>query len=423
MFSYLNIIVWMALIFMGLSRSVFAESITRDDAVQMALLHNPEVVAAYQVWKVERARSLQAWSPPDPELALEYEGMSGAFKFGSFEQKDVGIVQRVPFPAGWWLRGKMSGFAVQSVRLKVYETTRADVALRVHLAYDRVLADAKIVSYSEENVALAARLFARAQMRFAAGDVPKLDVMRSEVALLRQKNQHMIVQNNLKVSRVALNALLNHSGDTSLVLADELVYVPEHLEGDAFRHQAWLKRAEWLGAQQAYLGAQKAKSLAVVSTWPDVSVGVFRQTVVAPTGTQNFWRTGIAVELPIWALFKQRGQIDEARANVLQVGAERDHLKLEIAQEVDAAVANLKAVSERAKWMQERILPTSKAALEMARKSYDEGKARYLELLEAQREWADTQTEYVETLYEYRAAKAQLAHATGTLLESQENEQ
>jgi hypothetical protein len=29
----------------------------------------------------------------------------------------------------------------------------------------------------------------------------------------------------------------------------------------------------------------------------------------------------------------------------------------------------------------------------------------------------------VEALYEYRAAKAQLAHATGTLLESQENEQ
>jgi len=423
MFSYLKIIAWGALMVMGISRCVLAESITRDDAVQMALLHNPEVVATYQAWKAERARSLQTWSPPDPEFAWEYEGMSGAFQFGSYEQKDMGLVQRVPFPAVWWLRGQWGGLHAESVRFGVYETTRADVALRVYLAYDRVLANAQIVRYSEENVALAERLFNRAKIRFAAGDVPKLDVMRSEVALLRQKNQHLMMQNNLKVSRVSLNALLNRPSDTLLVLADQLVYVPEHLDDDGLRHQAWFKRTEWLGAQKAYLGAQKAKSLAVVSTLPDVSVGIFRQTVVAPTGAQKLWRTGIAIELPIWAFSKQRGQIDEARANVLQVGAERDHLKQKIAQEVDTAIANLKAVSERVKWMQARILPTSKAALEMARQSYDEGKARYLDLLEAQREWVDTQTEYVETLYEYRAAKTQLAHATGTLLSIQENEE
>ncbi|MFT5366154.1 MAG: cobalt-zinc-cadmium efflux system outer membrane protein [Candidatus Latescibacterota bacterium] len=422
MFPFLKTIVCGTIMLMGLSRCVFAQPLTRDEAVQAALEYNPEVVAAYHVWKAESARSLQAWAPPDPELELEYDGMSGAFNFGSFGQKDLGIVQRLSFPVAWWLRGQVGGLQAQAVRLGVYETTRQEVALRVNLAYDRVLANAQIVRYSEENVQLAEHLFIRAQTRFAAGDVPQLDVMRAEVAVLRQKNQHMIAQNNLKVSQVSLNALLSQVNDTPLVLADSLVYTSEDLDLDVLHHQALMHRSELLGAQQAYLGARKKQSLAVASTLPDVSFGVFRQTVAAPTGPQKFWRAGIAVELPVWAFLRQRGKIGEAKAQTAQADAQRDQVKLQIGQEVDAAGANLKAAVERAKWMQERILPTSKAAFEMAGRSYDAGKASYLELLEAQREWVDTQTEYVETLFEYRAAKAQLARATGTLLNSQENE-
>lgn len=423
MFLYFRIILCGTLLVVGSSQGVFAESLTRGDAVQVALEHNPEVIAAYQVWQAERARSLQAWSPPNPELELESEGMSGAFQFGSFEQRDVGFVQRLSFPVAWWLRGQAGKFQAQAVKFGVYETTRQDVALRVTLAYDRMLANAQIVRYAEENVKLAEHLFKRAQTRFAAGDVPKLDVMRAEVALLRQKNQYMIAKNKLKVSQVSLNALLNRSDATQLALTDSLVYTPEDLDVDVLRDQALIQRSEFLGAQQVYLGARKTRSLATASLLPDVSLGIFRQTVAAPTGRQKFWRTGISVELPVWALFKQRGQLNEAKAHLAQSGAERDQVKLKIGQEVDAAGANLNAAAERAKWMQERILPTSKAAFDMARSSYDEGKASYLDLLEAQREWVDTQTEYVETLFEYRAAKAQLARATGTLLISQENEQ
>lgn len=423
MFLYVKRIVCGSLLLLGVSHGVFAQAITRDDAIRVALEHNPEVVVSYQVWKAESARALQSWAPSNPELEWEYDGMSGAFNFGTFEQKDVGITQRLSFPVAWWLRGQAGGLQAQAVRLGVYETIRQDVALRVTLAYDRVLADAQIVRYAQENVQLAEQLFERAQTRFKAGDVPKLDAMRAEVALLRQKNQLMIAQNKLKVSRVSLKALLNQSDDTTPVLADSLVYAPTNLDVGVLLDGAWMQRTEYLGAQQAYLSARKQRSLSVASLLPDVSLGIFRQTVAVPTGSQKFWRTGISIEVPVWGFWGQRGQINEAKAQAAQVRAECDHIKLKIEQEVSAAVANLNAASERVRWMQERILPTSKAAFEMARRSYDEGKARYLALLEAQREWVDTQSEYIETLFEYRVAKAQLARTTGNILTTQENEQ
>ena len=417
MFLYLKIT--LCVVFGVLSVS---HAMTRDDAVGVALENNPKVIVAHQAWKAERARSLQTWSLPDPEFELEYEGMSGAFRFGTFEQRDWGLVQRFPFPVAWWLHGQGSGLRAQAVQLGVYEKTRADVALQVHKAYDRVLADAQIVRYAKTHVTLAEQLFQRAERRFLAGDVPKLDVMRAEVALLRQKNQYMIAQSKLKVARVALRTLLNQPNDRVLKLADSLVYASEDLDGDVLREKALRNRSDYLGVQQAYLSAQKERSAMVASWLPDVSVGIFRQKAVTPTGFQKSWRSGIAVELPVWALLRQRGQMGESQAQVAQAVAERDLVKLEIEQEVATAVANVQAVAERVKWMKERILPTSEAAFDMARRSYDEGKASYLALLEAQREWVDTQAEFVETLYDYRVAKAQLAHATGTLLVSQENE-
>ena len=47
----------------------------------------------------------------------------------------------------------------------------------------------------------------------------------------------------------------------------------------------------------------------------------------------------------------------------------------------------------------------------MAGRSYDEGKLTYLELLETQRTWIETQIEYAHALFAYRATTAALERA------------
>lgn len=395
------------------STAVLAQPLARADAVRQAIAHSPEVEAAHRAHMAARARSLQAWALPDPELHLEYEGMSRVLGFDTFSERAIGISQRLEFPAKWWLRGKASIRQAQAVQLTVYETTRQDVALRVHLTYDRVLADAQIARFAEETVGLSEDFLNRAKTRFAAGDVPKLDVMRAEVSLGRQQNRLTTAQNALSVSRAALNTLLNRTVDAPLALTDSLQYESIPMNHDALRARALIHRPELQGAERALQSAQTGQSLARFSILPDVSVGLFRQTVDSPAGKQGFWRVGIAAEVPVWGMFRQRGMIAETGAKKAQAEAERDQVQARVVQEVTVAYMNLQAVARQMETMRERIWPTAEAAYEMARRSYDAGKATYLDVLEAHRERMDVRTEYAELLFEHRAALARLGRAVG----------
>jgi len=404
------------------STAALAQPLARADAVRQAIAHSPEVEAAHRAHMAARARSLQAWALPDPELHLEYEGMSRVLGFDTFSERAIGVSQRLEFPAKWWLRGKASIRQAQAVQLAVYETARQDVALRVYLTYDRVLADAQIARFAEETVGLSEDFLNRAKTRFAAGDVPKLDVMRAEVSLGRQQNRLTTAQNALSISRAALNTLLNRTADAPLALTDSLHYESSEMNHDALRTQALIHRPELQGAERALQSAQTGQSLAWVSAFPDISVGIFRQTVDSPAGKQGFWRAGIAAEVPVWGMFRQRGVIAETVAQKAQAEAERDQMRARVAQEVTVAYMNFQAVAQRLETMRQRIWPTAEAAYEMARRSYDAGKATYLDVLETQRDLTDIRIEYVEALFDYRASLAQLSRATGSNLDAKEIE-
>ena len=101
-------------------------------------------------------------------------------------------------------------------------------------------------------------------------------------------------------------------------------------------------------------------------------------------------------------------------AAVAQAEAEREALRFQVLLETEQAFLDLGTAGEQVALFQDRILPEAELAFELAGLSYEEGKSSYLELLEAQRTWVETQVEYAEVLFEYRSAEAALERAVGS---------
>ena len=302
---------------------------------------------------------------------------------------------------------------MRAVHLSVYETTRLNIFRDVYLAYDRVLADEQILSLTEKHVQLAKDFLERAEVRFEAGDTPQLDVLRAEVDFVRLQNKLTAVQSAVSGSRSKVNVLLGRLPDAPLMLADSLVYAPVSFEFDRLSDEALRHRYDFLATAQT---VQSAKAMQSISKWsliPDVSFQVARQTATSPTGLLKSWRTGFVFELPLWAIFDQRGKISEATFQYKHATAMQEQVRLRVLQEVDAANRAFLATKQRMTLMQERIRPTAEKAYIMAQRSYDEGKVSYLEFLEAQRDMIEIDIEYIETLFEYRSAQTQFFHAIG----------
>ena len=394
-----------------------AEPLSRVEAVRLALKDNPEVIAALKEWDVARAQVWQARALPDPELELEYEELPGVFSLGKFGERNIGVVQTIEFPATWWLRNRAAVQNAHATQMQAYETAKLDLAARVKIAYDRIVFNQKIYDYSEQNLKLAQDFLAKAQARFEAGDVPQLEVLRAEVEAGRAENQVTVARSDLWTSKAELNTRLARDIKTPLGVVGDVDYQLVELDLSSLKERALVSRPDLVGAGLALASVRSWRSATVASILPNINLGIFRQTISGPTGKESFWRTGIGLELPVWAMFRQRGEIAETNAQVAKVSAQTDAVRYQVVLDVEVAFLNLKAAEQQVGLFQDRILPVAERAYEVGSQSYREGKATYLELLEAQRSLTETRIEHAEALFAYRSAMANLERAVGSDLE------
>lgn len=387
--------------------------LTRRQAVELALESNPRVAAAYAEWQAARSRKLIALAPEDPELEIEYEELPGVFDTGRFGERSIGITQRVEWPLKWWYRQRASAQRAESVRYSVYGTTRLDVEAEVCVAFDRILADREIVAAAEGNLLLAKDLAAKSRTRFDAGDVPRLAVMRSEVQVGLSENAVAEATAALEASRASLAMVLGPGNSVTLEVVGELRVDSTSYELETLKRKALDQRPDLRGAQHALSRARLSRLETIAALLPDLSLGVSRQTIGEPGTRSSFWRTTFGIKIPIWAPFRQRGEVSVASAEARRAEAEHENLKQEALGAVVWSHAALEAARNRVKVLKSGVLKLAEAAVQAASESYRQGKATYLEVLETQRALTKARIAHTEALFDYHRSRAELERAVG----------
>ena len=387
-----------------------AEAMSRLEAIRLVVERNPQVEAARHTYEAARAQARQAGALPDPELEFEFGEVPGLGSMGHYGERTIELSQRVEFPLKWWHRLQAGRQHAEATRLAVFEMTKLDISLQAKQAYDRIALQKSLLLHAQQDLDLARNILRQADIRFEAGDVPQLDVMRASVEVGRATNRLTAAKNDLSVAKTTLNALLARPLQTPFTIADSLVYQPFETDLDQLTAAALKQRPDLAGTELQLKALQSQQAAATAAYWPDLNVGLGRQQRHG-VHEENSWQVRFGLELPLWAFSRQRGERAETKAEVAKVAAERDAVRYQVLLETEQAYLALKTAEEQVALFQGQILPEAERAFEVAGLSYDEGKLTYLELLEAQRTYIETQIEYAQALFEYRAATAALERA------------
>ena len=389
-----------------------AEGMSRINAIRLVVERNPAVEAARNVYEAARAQAQQAGALPDPELEVELAEVPELGSLSEYGERTIELSQRVELPLKWWHRLQAGRQQAEATRLAVFEMTKLDITLQAKQAYDRIALQKSLLQHAQQDLDLAQNILRQADIRFEAGDVPQLDVMRASVEVGRATNRLTAAKNDLSVAKTSLNALLARPLQTPFALADSLVYRPVETHLDQLTAAALKQRPDLAGTELQLKALQSQQAAATAAYWPDLNVGLGRQQRHEGGGhEENSWKVRFGIEIPLWAFSRQRGERAEAKAEVAKVVAERDVVRYQVLLETEQAYLDLNTAEEQVALFQDQILPEAERAFEVAGRSYDEGKLTYLELLEAQRTWIETQIEYAQVLFKYRAATAALERA------------
>ncbi len=370
------------------------------DYLRFAMLKSPRVEAAYYDWAAAVERITPARSRPDPRLTFE------ADVGDTVEALIPGLMVDLPGPGKLRAAGDVQA-AESRVAYLGFEREILRTALAVKTAYYRLHFLEETLRVERETLRLLADLEQLAQQQNAAGRVTLQDVLRAQIARDGVATQIL----NLEDSRSALVAELKAAlglgpGDADPPLPSTF----EPSAGDPRPNELWatalVQNPSLRAMEEDVRRAEASLGLARKAGVPDFSVGLEVDVKAEPTlftplasMTLPLWRDKVAAEIA--------GAQAEKRAAQARLSAEQ----VELAAELASMLFMFREAVRNDALLREKLAPKARQSLDAARAGYVNGRAGFLDVIDAQRTLLEFELRGIEARTRRELALAALSLA------------
>jgi outer membrane protein TolC len=407
--------------------------LTLTQAVRLALRENPEVqIANLDVADSREDRSI-ARSALLPQASL---GVSDAATRRNLEAfigrripgfpQHVGPFQTFQAGAGFsapvfdltlWQRLKASNHRLSGTRAQEL-TVRERTALLVVSQYLGCLRAAADVRAAQSRVQLAQVLYDQAEELQKQGISTALDTLRSNVELQNEKQRLIVAQTQRKTSLFGLEQLLNLDPHQEVALADETSFfstpqfsLQQSVES-AYAHrpeiQALTAREKAARLDQRAAGDERLPKVLVDGNWG-------YQGTSMPTSIPAY-QFQVRLDVPLFTGGRIRAETAKARIELKKLDRQMEQTKSQVALEVKTAVEQLNA-SRNEVDVANLSVKLAKDEVGQARERFQAGVANNIEVTTAQDALSRANDNQIAALYRYNQARADLAHATGQIVQ------
>ena len=298
--------------------------------------------------------------------------------------------------------------------------TRQDVILDAKNAYFSVLKTQKLLEVSQQTVTSISSQKEVSENFYKVGLSPLNDLLQSQVQLANARQQLTVAQNNLEIAKTQFNTVLRRPVNAPVSLLQELDYTSYTQTLDSCLETAQKNRLEIQVADVDIEIAQKQVSLSERDYFPTVNLtGAYARTGddwqshggdgisdsagwnVQATATWNFWewgRTGYGRKEKLARLAQSKYQ----RSEVLDI------INLQVKQawlRTKEAETNIVTI--------EKAVEQAKENLRITEEQYKEQVATQTDVLIAQTLLTQTETNYYNSLFDFKIAQAVLFRAIG----------
>jgi outer membrane protein TolC len=383
--------------------------LTLARCISIALSSNPLVLSAIQTHQASLSRIDQ--SKARPQLSIDYNSdlQPQFLNFVDAAEVYLGASYTFEFPGKRSLRGSIAEQEAQEINVDT-DILRIELAFLVKEAFYGVLLADEQLRYAERDLELSKDFQNKAELKLAAGEVARVEVLRARVEALSAANQVRAKLNEQRSAQDRLNYLMARRKGTPFQLVGQLG-IPflkpelEELKREALSVRPEVKRLAH-SVEKESLRIERARR----DLYPDFDVNVSRHYLEAAPTTWS-----VTVSAPLSFLFdgRQRGEIAEAEANIASYQNENLHLRNTIFLEVEEAYRNSETAKDQILLLRDEILPQAEEVYEMFSFSYQEGEIGGIELIEARRTLNETRKAFAEALFDYAITIAVLEKAVG----------
>jgi outer membrane protein len=334
-----------------------------------------------------------------------------------------------------------AGRRANTYAIQIAEYDRQITDARTKLEVIRIIADVDRVYWRlyaaqresdvrKQQYELAKALFEQAKRLVAVGEVAQIEIIRTEAGVAQQLEAIIVAENNVRDRERELKRTLNKS---DLEMETATVIIPA-TEPDPVRYQLEKQRLVEIATEQRMemleLELQIAQDVSTLNymenqTLPLVTLDyTYNMNGLGSTRDNSYdllfdkrfedHRLGMQLLVPL-GNESAKSQLRQAFYQRRQRLASRDSRKVLIEYEVLNAIDQLEANWQRILASRQSTILDSRL-FEAEKRQFELGLVTSTDVLQAQTNFANSQSAEIQALVEYQIALVDLAYATGTLL-------
>jgi len=391
-----------------------AVTISLDDAIQMALVHNHNILAARTTIQQSEAEETTANLRPNPVLIGDAQFLP-IFQPSQFSADYIDDTAQFDLGVSYLFeRGNKRQHRLQAAR-DVTTVTRSQVTDNERSLTFSVASQFINVELAESALALATQdresfqnTVDITEARYKAGDISEDDLLKIKLQMLQFQTDVSAAQ----LARVqGLSDLRQLLGYESIAadydVAGAFDYQPVKGNLEDFEAKALQNRPDLRAAQQGVAAANSQHELQKAIGKRDVT-GQVNYTHITYNTVSLFGQ----VQLPIFD--RNQGEIARTGYAITQAQEQEKFANGQVLTDVRDAFENLRSNDQIVGLYRSGYLDAAQQSRDISEYAYRHGAASLLDFLDAERSYRSTQLAYRQALASYLLAVEQIRQAIGT---------
>jgi outer membrane protein TolC len=293
------------------------------------------------------------------------------------------------------------------------------VVLAVGGAYLQVIAAGARVESAKAQLETANALYEQTAQQRSVGLLAQIDVNKSQVQVLTQKQRLASLQNDFAKQKINLARLTGLPPNDRYELSDDVPFAeaPVADEEDAVK-QGLIGRPDIKAAEAQIRAAERTLVAARAERLPSLSLSADYGVIgTNPAESHGTFSVAGSLRIPIWQGGRTEGDIEQANAALAQRRAELEDLRSRVESEVRNAFLDLQAATSQIEVARQN-LDVTRETLVLTRQRFDAGITDSVEVSQAQSSVASAELDYINSVFAHNVAKLSLARAAGGSAES-----
>ena len=400
-------------------------AITVEEAVEIALRRNPQLLQAYSAIEMAEHNRLTAYGALLPGVSAFFSySNSSTGRLDALSQGIVATSYSTRINAGYTLFDGWGRFSnLKSARLGVteqnarYREAEFQVMQQVKQAYAAAVAARELVAVEERRVQRQADQLEFVRQQLELGRATRSDSLRSQVDLNNAQLALLNARNDARTRTFELTEIVGSETLLGPTPEAELAVTAIPFTRDELFAIADISAPALQAVSAAVEAAEAAVSGARSSYLPTISLsGGYGWSNQEFPPSNRSWSIGLSGSYPLFNGFQRETQVFRARASADQARQQERAERLNLSSQLDARYATAQSALAGVQ-LAEQNVELSEESLRVVQERYQLGLATILELQDAQITLTQAEVDLVTGRFQYDAAVATIEALLGRRLD------